>query len=60
MSADYLDRDGLLALGLDEADIDRLLRDTPLTGHGGRAVVEAERLADLLEMLAAQEEDELP
>jgi hypothetical protein len=48
---DYLDRDRLLALGLDEADVDRLLRDTPLTGHGGRPAVEADRLADLLAML---------
>jgi len=48
---DYLDRDDLLALDLDEATVDRLLRDTPLSGEGGRPVVEAERLEDLLEML---------
>jgi hypothetical protein len=48
---DYLDRDGLVALGLDQAEVDRLLRDTPLTGHFGRPVVEAEFLPELLEML---------
>jgi hypothetical protein len=48
---DYLDRDALLALDLDPATVDRLLRDSPLTGHDGRPVVEAERLADLLAML---------
>jgi hypothetical protein len=52
---DYLDRDGLLALGLDETDVDRLLRDTPLSGHGGRPVVEAERLHDLVAMLRREE-----
>jgi hypothetical protein len=45
---DYLDRDGLLALGLDEPAVDRLLRDTPLSGHDGRPVVAA---ADLLALL---------
>jgi hypothetical protein len=45
---DYLDRVGLLALGLDEPVVDRLCRDTPLSGHDGRPVVEAERLPDLL------------
>jgi hypothetical protein len=49
--SDYLDREGLLALGLDEADVDQLLRDTPLSGHGGRPVVEADRLDDLLGIL---------
>jgi hypothetical protein len=51
MRDDYLDRDGLLALGLDSADVGRLLRDSPLPGHGGRAVVEADRLPDRLEVL---------
>lgn len=55
MTLDYLDRDALLALGVDEADVDRLLRETPLTGHGGRPVVEAERLSELLEMLRRDE-----
>jgi hypothetical protein len=50
-SDDYLDRSGLLALGLDEADVTRLLRDTPLTGHDGRPVIETKRLPELLEML---------
>jgi hypothetical protein len=48
---DYLDRDALQALGVDEADIARLLQATPLTGHDGRPVIEAEQLAELLEML---------
>jgi hypothetical protein len=51
MIPDYLDCDALLALGLAECDVDRLLRDTPHTGHGGRPVVEAERLAELLDMI---------
>jgi hypothetical protein len=48
---DYLDRDALLALGLAESVVDRLLRDTQLTGHGGRPVVAAADLPDLLAML---------
>jgi hypothetical protein len=45
----YLDREDLLVCyGLDEADVDRLLRDTPLIGLDGRPVVEADRLGDLL------------
>ena len=55
MSDDYLDRDGLLALGPDEADVDRLLRDSPLTGHGARPVVESNRLEDLLELLRQEQ-----
>jgi hypothetical protein len=54
---DYLDRDGLLALDIDEADVDCLLRNTPVTGHGGRPVVEAELLPELLEMLREQTRD---
>jgi hypothetical protein len=49
---DYLDRDGLLALGLDEADVDKILRDAALTGHGDRPVVESTTLQDLLDMLS--------
>jgi hypothetical protein len=45
---DYLGRDDLLALDLDPATIDRLLCDTPHTGHGGQPVVAAERLDELL------------
>jgi hypothetical protein len=48
---DHLGRDQLLDLGVDMADVDQLLRDSPLTGHGGRPFVEADRLRDLLEML---------
>jgi hypothetical protein len=48
---DYLDRDALLDFDIDPATVERLLRDSPLTGHGGRPVVEEERLDDLLEML---------
>jgi hypothetical protein len=51
MRDDYLDRDGLPALGPDVADLGRLLRDSPLPGHGGRPVVAADRLADLLAVL---------
>jgi hypothetical protein len=49
--ADYLDREQLLDLGLDLTVIDRLLADSPLTGHGGRHVIEADRLDDLLRLL---------
>ena len=52
---DYLDRDALRALDIDEAAIDRLLRSTPLSGHDGRPVVEADRLDELLEMLHREE-----
>lgn len=55
--SDYLDKDDLLALEIDEADVDRLLRNTPLTGHGRRPVVEAERLHEILEMLHRERED---
>jgi hypothetical protein len=48
---DYLDRDALLALGIDEADADALLADSPLSGHDGRPVVEADRLDELLTAL---------
>jgi hypothetical protein len=48
---DYLDRDALLALDLSEAEADALLAASPLTGDGGRGVVEAERLPELLEAL---------
>jgi hypothetical protein len=46
----YLDRDGLLSLGLDEHFIDRMLSETPYTGHGGQPVVESKRLSEYLEM----------
>jgi hypothetical protein len=49
--ADYLGEDDLRGLGLDEATITRLLRDTPLTGDGGRPVLEAAWLPDLVDML---------
>jgi hypothetical protein len=52
---DYLDRDALAALDLDPDTIDRLLRDSPLSGHNGRAVIEAERLPELLALLALKE-----
>jgi hypothetical protein len=48
---DYLDRDGLLALDLSEAEADALLAASALSGHDGRRVVEAERVPDLLEAL---------
>jgi hypothetical protein len=46
--SDYLDREALLALDLPGAIVDRLLLDTPLTGDGGRPVIAADRLDDLL------------
>jgi hypothetical protein len=49
--SDYLDREALLALDLPEATVDRLLRDTPLSGTDGRPVIEADRLDDLLGLL---------
>jgi hypothetical protein len=48
---DFLNRDHLLTLGLDPATVERLLHDSPLSGHDGRPVVEEDRLAELLEML---------
>jgi len=51
---DYVDRAGLLALGLEEAVCDRLLLATPLSGNDGRPVVEAGSLPDLLAMLSAE------
>ena len=51
----YLDRAGLLSLGLDPSTVDRLLRDTPLSGHDQRLIVAAEELEDLLGLLAIEE-----
>jgi hypothetical protein len=48
---DYFDRDDLLALDIAPADADELLRQTSHTGTGGRPVVEAERLVELLGMI---------
>jgi len=45
---DYLDRDRLINLGIEEAEVDALLTASPLTGHDGRRVAEAERLPELL------------
>jgi hypothetical protein len=56
MTPDYLDRAALEDMGIDAAAIGRLLRDTPLSGHDGRPVVEAERLDDLV----AELEEEAP
>ena len=47
----YLDKGALLALDLDPAELESLLRDSPITGHGGRPVVEADRLGELLAMI---------
>jgi hypothetical protein len=55
----YLDRDARRALDLDEATIERLLRDTPHSGHDRRPVVSAQQLPDLLGLLV-REEDGLP
>jgi hypothetical protein len=56
---DYLDRDALLALGLTDPTVERLLRETPLSGHSGRPVIEAERLPELLAMLRQEGGDRL-
>jgi hypothetical protein len=48
--SDYLDRDGLLALGFDEATVDRLLARSPLRGLDGRQCLAAEELHDELEL----------
>jgi hypothetical protein len=47
---DYLDLAGLLALDVDERTAKRLLAASHLTGNDGRAVIEAGRLGDFLEM----------
>jgi hypothetical protein len=60
LSEDYLDRDGLLALGLAQTTVDRLLRDSPMTGHDGRPVVEADRLSDLLDQRGGSHDDRGP
>jgi hypothetical protein len=52
---DYLDEHGLRSLGLEEASIERLLRISPLLGDGGRPIIEANRLPELLDSL--QQED---
>lgn len=49
--ADWLDRDDLRALDIDPATVDRLLRDSQLSGHGGIPIIDAEQLPDLLGML---------
>jgi hypothetical protein len=51
---DYLDRDALLALDIDPADAGELIAASPLTGHGGRPVVEAEALADLIVLIDSE------
>ncbi len=48
---DYLDYDALLSLGIDPDIARRLLTTSPLTGHDGRPVIEAERLNELLGMI---------
>jgi hypothetical protein len=53
--SDYLDRDDLLALDIDQAVVGRLLCGTLLTGNDGRPVVEAAQLVELLEMLQREE-----
>ncbi|HEY7313304.1 MAG TPA: hypothetical protein VH643_28400 [Gemmataceae bacterium] len=53
---DYLDREQLLALDIDPASVERLLARSPLSGHGGRPVVPAESLADLLGLLERDED----
>jgi hypothetical protein len=45
---DYLERDALLSLGVDPDTTTALLAASSLSGHDGLPVLEAERLADLL------------
>jgi hypothetical protein len=45
---DYHDEADLLGLGLEPGTVSRLLRESPLTGHDGRPVVEAAALRDLM------------
>lgn len=49
---DYLDYHALLALDIDADTARRLLAASPLTGHDGRPVIEAERLPELFAALA--------
>jgi len=51
---DYLDRDGLMSLGLSEAETDALLARSLLTGNDGRPVIEADCLDHLLDDLRQQ------
>jgi hypothetical protein len=48
---DYLDRDSLLSLGIDEAGADALPASSPRRGHGGRPGVEAAHRPVLLAAL---------
>jgi hypothetical protein len=48
---DILGKFWLEMLDIDETEVDRLLRETPLTGHEGQPVVESERLPELVDML---------
>src|SRR5262249_42203861 len=48
---DYYDLDALPSLGLAIETAERLLAGAPLTGPGGRRMIEAERLPDLLAQL---------
>jgi hypothetical protein len=57
---DYLTRDDLLLLGLSEDEADAVLSRSPLTGHDGRRVVEADRVDDLLGLVAREEDEEGP
>jgi hypothetical protein len=54
---DYLTRDDLLLAGLSEDEADAVLRLSPLTGHGGQPVLEADRLEDLLAQLDDEDDD---
>jgi hypothetical protein len=53
---DYLDRNALMALGISDVVADRLMLGSPLTGHDGQPVVEAERLPELLAVLRCAKE----
>jgi hypothetical protein len=54
--ADYLGHTELEALGLDAGQVEQVLRRTPLTGHNGEAITEAEHLTEILELLEIEEQ----
>jgi hypothetical protein len=45
---DYLRRDDLRLLDLRESEISRMLASSPITGHDGQPVIEAERVREWL------------
>jgi hypothetical protein len=54
---DWIDREGLRALDIDDLHERRLLRDTDHTGRGGRPVIPADEIEDRIGMI---EREDLP